>query len=312
VRLAFFGSPAFALPSLEGLRAAGHEITLVVTQPNRPAGRGQKTTPPAVAAYAIKHGLPLWQTSSLRGPEAEARLQAVGAEAMALAAFAALVPSNVLELSPGGILNVHPSLLPRWRGAAPIQSALLAGDDTTGVSIIRLVQALDAGPVLLQEQVPIAPEDDYVSLERSLAELGAQLLVRALEERPEPRPQDDAAATFSKRISREDAQIDWTQPAETIWNQVRAYRGWPQAYTTFDGRILKILQAWPLDRGDASMPPGAASVDSTKNGRPVVATGSGWLRLHEVQLEGRRAQSGEEFLRGYPGIVGAVLGESSS
>jgi methionyl-tRNA formyltransferase len=231
---------------------------------------------------------------------------------MALAAFAALVPSNVLELSPGGILNVHPSLLPRWRGAAPIQSALLAGDDTTGVSIIRLVQALDAGPVLLQEQVPIDPEDDYVSLERSLAELGAQLLVRALEERPEPRPQDDAAATFSKRISREDAQIDWTQPAETIWNQVRAYRGWPQAYTTFDGRILKILQAWPLDRGDASMPPGAASVDSTKNGRPVVATGSGWLRLHEVQLEGRRAQSGEEFLRGYPGIVGAVLGESSS
>jgi methionyl-tRNA formyltransferase len=230
---------------------------------------------------------------------------------MALAAFAALVPSNVLELSPGGILNVHPSLLPRWRGAAPIQSALLAGDDTTGVSIIRLVQALDAGPVLLQEPVPIAPEDDYVSLERSLAELGAQLLVRALEERPEPRPQDDAAATFSKRISREDAQIDWTQPAETIWNQVRAYRGWPQAYTTFDGRILKILKAWPLDDGAASVP-GTVRVEATKNNRPVVATGSGRLRLHEVQLEGRRAQSGEEFLRGYPGIVGAVLGESSS
>jgi methionyl-tRNA formyltransferase len=265
-----------------------------------------------VAVYAAQHGLPLWQTSSVKGPEAEARLRGVGADAMALAAFAALVPKNVLELTPGGILNVHPSLLPRWRGAAPIQSALLAGDQETGVSIIRLVQALDAGPILMQERVPIAPEDDYVSLEPRLAELGARLLVQALDEAPEPQPQDDAAATFSRRIEREDARIDWSQPNTTIWNQVRAYRGWPQAFTTFNGRSLKVLRAWPLGDGapESGAAAGTVTVESTKNPRPVVATGSGWLRLDEVQLEGRRAQSGEELLRGYPGLVGTVLGKS--
>src|SRR5689334_16170484 len=157
MRIIFFGSPVFALPSLEALLAAGHEVALVVTQPDRPAGRGKKSTPPPVAAFARERGLAVWQTSSLKGNDAEQRLRAVGAEAMALAAFAALVPANVLNLTPRGILNVHPSLLPRWRGAAPIQSALLAGDTETGVTIIRLVLELDAGPILLQQRVPIAP-----------------------------------------------------------------------------------------------------------------------------------------------------------
>src|SRR5437762_3554455 len=146
MRIIFLGSPVFALPSLEALLVAGHEVGLVVTQPDRPAGRGKRSTAPPVAAYASERGLAVWQTSTLKGQQAEARLSAVGAEAMALAAFAALVPQNVLGLAPLGILNVHPSLLPRWRGAAPIQSALLAGDLETGVTIIRLVLELDAGP----------------------------------------------------------------------------------------------------------------------------------------------------------------------
>jgi len=322
VRLVFLGSPAFALPSLEALRAAGHAIALVVTQPDRPAGRGQKTTPSAVASYAFEHDLAVWQTSSLKGPEAEARLRAVDADAMVLAAFAALVPSNILELTPPGILNVHPSLLPRWRGAAPIQAALLAGDQVTGVSIIRLVSALDAGPILLQERTPIAPEDDYVSLEPRLAALGARLLVRALDEHPTPVPQDDAAATYSGRIERDDARIDWAQPNTTIWNQVRAYRGWPQAFASFDGRLLKVLRAWPLsvDARAASSTGGYTPVGTespasrlqpgsveTPNGIPVVTTGQGLLRLDEVQLEGKRALSGTEFLRGYPRLRGAKL-----
>jgi methionyl-tRNA formyltransferase len=315
MRLVFLGSPTFALPSLEALRNAGHEIGLVITQPDRPAGRGRKTTPPAVAAYAQKHGLPLWQTSSLRGADAEARLADVGAQGMALAAFAALVPSNILELTPGGISNVHPSLLPRWRGAAPIRSALLAGDTETGVSIIRLVQAMDAGPILLYEQTPIAPEDDYVSLEPRLAHIGARLLVRALDEHPEPHPQDDAAATYSRRIARDDARIDWTQSAEAIWRQVRAYRGWPQSFTTFNGQILKILQARPVS-ANRSGDPGLVltsrepAVSPTGGEIPVVVTGAGALRLDEVVLEGRRSQSGEELLRGYPRLVGGVLGDS--
>ncbi len=298
----FLGSPAFAVPSLEALRAAGHEVALVVTQPDRPVGRGQKTTPPPVAAYAREHELPLWQTSSLRGEEAEDRLCAAGADVMALAAFAALVPQNILDLAPGGILNVHPSLLPRWRGAAPIQAALLAGDRGTGVSIIRLVQAMDAGPILLQELVPIAPEDDYLTLEARLAALGARLLVQALADRPEPRPQDDSQATYCRRIERDDARIDWTQPSETIWNQVRAYRAWPQAFTTFDERHLKILRAWPAE-GSATEP---GTVELSL-GVPLVATGDQLLRLDEVQLEGRRAVSGTEFARGYPKLGGAKL-----
>jgi methionyl-tRNA formyltransferase len=328
VRLVFLGSPAFAVPSVEAVRTAGHEVSLVVTQPDRPAGRGQKSTPSPVAVYAREHGLPLWQTPSLRGAEAEERLRAVDADAMALAAFAALVPANILRLTRGGILNVHPSLLPRWRGAAPIQAALLAGETETGVSIIRLVQAMDAGPILLQERLPISPLDDYLSLEPRLAKLGAALLVRALAEQPDARPQDDTLATYCKRIERNDARIDWSQPAERIWNQVRAYRAWPQAFTSFQGRELKILKAWPIDAdmaigvnvGDVSTLREVESASSAatsrpgtvllREGVPAVATGDGGLRLDELQLEGKRAQSGADFLRGYPRLVGARLGDS--
>jgi methionyl-tRNA formyltransferase len=255
-----------------------------------------------VAAYAREHDLPLWQTSSLRGPEVEERLAEVNADGMALAAFAALVPNNILELTPGGILNVHPSVLPRWRGAAPIQAALLAGDSGTGVSIIRLVQAMDAGPILLQELVPIAPEDDYLTLEPRLAAIGARLLISALRNRPTAVSQDERHATYCQRIARDDARIDWSTPVESIWNQVRAYRGWPQAFTSFEGRQLKILRAWPADGPPAS--PGTVQVAL---GVPLVAAADQWLRLDEVQLEGRRAVSGAELLRGYPGLAKTKL-----
>jgi methionyl-tRNA formyltransferase len=307
VRLVFLGSPAFALPSLKALREAGHEIALVVSQPDRPAGRGRQSTPPAVAAFAREQSLPLWQTPSLRGQEAEERVRAVKPQAMALAAFAALVPRNVLAIAP--ILNVHPSLLPRWRGASPIQATLLAGDDETGVSIIRLVAAMDAGPILLQERIAIGPEDDYLSLEPRLAELGARLLVRALADEPEGQPQDDGQATYCKKIERDDARIDWSQPAEAIWRQVRAYRGWPQAFTDWDGKLLKVLRAMPVP-GLANQPdPGMVLVSG---GSPVVATSSVGLRLDQVVLEGRKPMSGEELLRGYPRLNGARLGTVSA
>lgn len=302
MRLIFLGSPAFAVPSLEALCAAGHDIALVISQPDRPAGRGKRLLSPPVAAFARDRGLPLWQTRSVRGPAAEARLRSAHADAMALAAFAALIPTNVLDLTPGGVLNVHPSLLPRWRGAAPIQAALLAGDSETGVSIIRLVEALDAGPILLQSRLPVAPEDDYVTLEPRLAAHGAQLLVRALQEEPEAVPQDDTKATYCQRIERDDARLDWTSSAAELWRKVRAYRGWPQAFTSWDSRQLKILRAWPVAATGAA-PGTVAAVD----GVPVVATGDGALRLDEIVPEGRKPQAGAEFLRGYSGIIGSVL-----
>ncbi len=308
VRLVFLGSPSFAVPSLETLLDAGHEVALVVTQPDRPAGRGRRVAAPPVAQCARARGLPVWQTSLLKGAEAEARLRAVRPDAMALAAFAALVPRNLLDLAPLGVLNVHPSLLPRWRGASPIQAALLAGDDVTGVTIIRLVAALDAGPILKQARVPIAPEDDYLTLEPRLAALGARLLLRALEGAArgeiEPRPQDDGQATYCQRIEPGDGRIDWSQPAEAIWRQVRAYRGWPQAHTTWEGRTLKVLRAAPVPGLDAL--PGV--VVSLPDGALAVGTGAGGLRLDEVTPEGRRPQSGAALARGHPGIVGARLG----
>jgi methionyl-tRNA formyltransferase len=228
---------------------------------------------------------------------------------MALAAFAALVPRNVLEIAPLGILNVHPSLLPRWRGAAPIQASILAGDRETGVTIIRLVEAMDAGPIVCQERIPIQPEDDYLALEPRLATLGGQLLVEALEGLVSgtliPQPQDNAHATYCRRIEREDARIDWRQPAEAIWRQVRAYRGWPQAFTTWEGRVLKVLRATPLP---ASAAGSSGTVLALPSGEVGVAAEAGTVRLDEVTLEGRRPQRGAELLRGYPSLLGARLG----
>ncbi len=312
MRLVFFGSPAFAVPSLAALLDAGHELALVVSQPDRPAGRGRQLSPPPVAAFARAHGLPLWQTSRLRGADTEARLRALDVDAMALAAFAALVPANLLALTPAGILNVHPSLLPRWRGAAPIQAALLAGDAETGVSIMRLVEALDAGPVLLQQSVPIADEDDYLTLEDRLSRLGAEMLVAALDGvaqgTAELRPQQDALATYSQRIERDDAQIDWQQPAGAIWRQVRAYRGWPQAFTTWQSTSLKLLRAAPSPEPSAAATPGSVLPGPLLR----VATGNGVLRVDELILAGRRPQSGAEFLRGYPQAVGTRFGGGQS
>jgi methionyl-tRNA formyltransferase len=309
LRLVFFGSPAFALPSLVALREAGHDVALVVTQPDRPAGRGLRLAAPPVAQYAREQSLPLWQTSTLKGGEAEQRLHAVSADGMALAAFAALVPRNLLEIAPLGILNVHPSLLPRWRGASPIQAAILAGDPETGATIICLEPAMDAGPIVCQERVPIGPEDDYLTLEPRLATLGGRLLVEALEGlvsgRLMPRPQDNVHATYCRRIERVDARIDWRQSAEAIWRHVRAFRGWPQAFTTWQGRTLKVLRALPLPDSSSSEP---GTIIALPRGALGVVAEGGTIRLDEVTLEGRRPQSGADFLRGHPHLLGERLG----
>lgn len=311
LRLIFLGTPAFAVPSLEALVRSGQSVSLVVTQPDRPAGRGRSLAPPPVAARARELGLPVWQTPTLRAPGTLERLRTEQPDALALAAFGALVPDPILTLAPHGVLNVHPSLLPRWRGASPIQAALLAGDAQTGVSIIRLVRELDAGPILLQESVSIGEEDDYTTLEPRLAGLGAEMLVRtlALLERGaiQPVPQDDGEATVCGRVQREDACLDWRLPARQLRNRVRAYRGWPQAFTFVNGRLLKVTRASVAD----APPPveiSAGTLRADAGGRPEVACGDAWLRLDEVVPEGRRPQSGADWLRGARGLAGTVLG----
>lgn len=314
MRLIFMGTPAFAVPTLESLLAAGHEIVLVLSQPDKPAGRGRQLVPPPVAALARERGLPLLQPRGLRGPEVQARLREVAPEAIVVAAYARLLPAAVLELPPLGCVNVHPSLLPRHRGPAPIQGALLAGDATTGTSIILLEERMDAGPILGQEPMAITPEDDAETLEPRLAAQGASLLVETLPRWAsgdiEPLAQDEAAATYTHLITKEEGRLDWTQPAETLWRQVRAFAGWPGAFTTWRGQPLKVLRASPEPQRPADLAPGTVYLLGA--GRPsagvAVATGEGGLRLDSIALAGKRPTTGTSFIQGYRDFVGSVLG----
>jgi methionyl-tRNA formyltransferase len=250
LRVVFMGSPAFAVPSLDGLLGAGHEVALVLAQPDRPAGRGRQPTSPPVAAFAHERGLPLFQPPSLKPPEAFRRVQEAAPDVIVVAAYGLILRKEVLDLPPHGCLNVHASLLPRHRGAAPISAAILAGDTETGICLMQMEIGLDTGPVIASSSTPIGPTDDTPTLTDRLARLGRDLLVETL-----PRwaagqiaatPQDESLATYAPRISREDARLDWTLSATELDRRVRAYRGWPDAFTTWQGKQLKVLAARPL------------------------------------------------------------------
>lgn len=318
MRIVFMGTPRFAIPSLRALLAAGHTSALVVTQPDRPAGRGRQVRPSPVATEARARDLPLFQPESLRSPEALERIREARPDVLVVAAYGLFVPRAILELVEHRAVNVHPSLLPRHRGATPIQATLLAGDEEAGVTIIQLTGRMDAGPILGQRRIPILPTDDALTLEARLAQLGADLLIEVLvpwvEGRVTPQSQDESQATYCPRLNREDARLTWTEPAERLWRKVRAYRGNPDAYTTWQGRLLKVLQAEPLAGLPAPAEPGqvvAWSPSPAGSAWPAVACGQGALLLRTVMLEGKRATPGDAFLRGYPRLIGARLGEAA-
>jgi methionyl-tRNA formyltransferase len=308
-RLIFMGTPPFAVASLEAL-AECYEVVGVVTQPDRPARRGRKPTPSAVKQAALKLGLRVLQPESLRQEEAVAELRDLEPRVMVVAAFGQILSPWVLSIPPRGVINVHPSLLPRYRGASPIAGALLAGEEETGVTIMLMDEGMDTGPILTQRSVEIGPDDTTGSLEEILARLGADLLLDTL---PgwlagdiEARPQDDAQATYTKPISKNDAVIDWALPAEEIWHRVRAYNPRPGARTFWRGDLLKILRARPhLDWKGAER---SGDVVETPEGVGV-ATAQGVLLLDEVQLAGKRAMDVEDFLRGQREFVGSRLGD---
>jgi methionyl-tRNA formyltransferase len=242
LRVVFMGSPAFAVPSLEGLLGAGHEVALVLAQPDRPAGRGRQPTSPPVAAFARERGLPLFQPPSLKPPEAFRRVQEAAPDVIVVAAYGLILRQEVLDLPPLDCLNVHASLLPRHRGAAPISAAILAGDSETGICLMQMEIGLDTGPVIASASTPIGPTDDTPTLTDRLARLGRDLLVETLPRwaacQISPAPQDEALATYAPKISREDARLDWTLSARELDRRVRAYRGWPDAFTTWQGKQL--------------------------------------------------------------------------
>jgi methionyl-tRNA formyltransferase len=296
LRVAFAGTPPFAAHALEALVLAGHRVELVLTQPDRRAGRGLEVTPTAVAKTAAAHGIPTDKPPSLKDAEVQQRLRELDPDVMVVAAYGLLLPRPVLELPRRGCLNIHASLLPRWRGAAPIQRALLAGDTETGISIMQMAEGLDTGPVLLAIPTPIGKRESAGSLLQRLTELGAAAIVAALErlDTLPPQPQDDAQATYAAKISRDDARIDWTRPAAYIDRQVRAFDPTPGAEGTIEGETIKVWQAVPVEGKGA---PG----ENISGDGLTIACGEGALRLLELQRPGGRRLPTTEFLRGRRG-----------
>ncbi|HTI83616.1 MAG TPA: methionyl-tRNA formyltransferase [Acetobacteraceae bacterium] len=300
MRLAFMGSPDFAVPALQALHRAGHEIVAVYCQPPKPAGRGYNLRPCAVQVAGESLGLTVRTPRRLRtDPAEQAGFAALGLDAAVVAAYGLILPPAMLTAPARGCLNIHASLLPRWRGAAPIQAAVLAGDAETGVTIMQMDAGLDTGPMLLREAVPIGPHTTAAMLHDTLSRLGARLILRALAEAPHPVSQPNDGAVYAPKLTREAGRIDWTLDAGSLERQVRAFDPWPGTFTTLRGQMLKVLRAELLD---VSGPPGTALDDHL-----AIGCGTAGLRLTRVQLAGRPAMDAATFLRGHPVAAGTIL-----
>lgn len=309
MRVLFWGTPEFATPPLRALLGEGYDVVGVVTQPDRPQGRSRSTLVPSpVKTIALEEGLPVLQPERPRGPEFLAQLEALEPDLSVVVAYGHILPQSVIDAPPMGTLNIHASLLPALRGAAPIQAAIRQGLPETGVTIMRMVRELDAGPVLLRTITPIVEHESYGELQQRLAELGALALMEALallslgalvEE-----PQDDVLATFAPKVEREDARVNWLRPAEEVARVIRAYDPKPGAFTTFEGTDVKLFGARPSTDHEG----GPGEVLSADESGLLVACGSGAIRLAYVHPAGRRRLAALDWLQGRGVWIGAELG----
>ena len=316
IRVIFMGTPEPVIPVLERLCETEEvEVVAAVTPPDRERGRGRRSEPPPVKAAAQRLGLPVLQPDSLRSRPVQGELAALSPDVIVVAAYGKLLPKAVLELPPNGCLNLHPSLLPRHRGPSPVATAILEGDEVTGVSLMLLDEGMDTGPVIAQREYALTGKETAGELTNTLFALGAELLAECLapwtQGRLRARPQDDSQATVSRKLERADGLADWTLPAEMLARQCRAYTPWPGLYTQWEGRTLKLLETAPLP--DSLSPelverrPGQV-LSPGPMAPAAVTTGGGLLGLSRIQLEGRRAVTAREFLAGYPDFIGAFLG----
>jgi methionyl-tRNA formyltransferase len=312
LRILFFGTPAFAVPSLQALLAAPHDVVAVVTQPDRPRGRGQRVVASAVKAEAAARGVPVLQPERLTREAFEGTCRRLDADLGVVAAYGKILPAWLLETPRYGMLNVHASLLPRYRGAAPVHRAVRAGETETGVTIMRVVPALDAGPMLADARRPIGPDDRSDEVERDLAAIGARLLVHTVDAlqrgTAHETPQDDAQASYAHRLTREDGPVDWSRPARAIHDQIRGLHPWPHACSWVSGTRYILLRASVPDAPPVTPAPPGTIVD-TANGRLRVACGDGQaIDVLEIQAEGRRPMTVREFLAGRALSIGQRFG----
>ena len=307
MKIVFMGTPDFAVPSLQALLDAGHEVCAVYTQPDKPQGRKQVLTAPPVKELALQQGIPVYQPATLKNEDEQAKLRALAPEAIIVVAYGKLLPKAVLDIPPRGCINVHGSLLPRWRGAAPIQWSVIAGDQKAGVTTMQMAEGLDTGDMLLTYETEIGARETAGELFDRLAQAGAALLVETLEKLDSitPRPQDDSQSCYAHMLDKQMAVIDWTKSAHEIDCLIRGLSPWPIALTTLAGARLKIYAAEPvLGTGK----PGEVLESDPKKGL-AVACGAGALALHEVQLVGGKRMKSADFLRGHAIDKGTMLGE---
>ncbi|MEO8596744.1 MAG: methionyl-tRNA formyltransferase [Candidatus Solibacter sp.] len=310
MRLAFLGTPAFAVPTLDAMVAAGHEVVAVLTQPDRPKGRGQQAAASPVKQAALRLALPVYQPERVRRPEAVDYLRGLACDAMVVVGYGQIIPQSVIDLPPLGIINVHASLLPKYRGAGPIQWAIVRGETITGVTTMRINAGLDTGDMLLKAETVIGSDETAVELGGRLAAMGAELLVRTLAGLAGgsivPEPQDDAQATLAPLLKKEDGLIDWSRSAQAIHDQVRGLQPWPGAQTRFRGTPLQVWRTRAAGReAGGGVPGGIAAIRP-----PVVRCGQGLLELVEVQLEGRKRISAADFANGQRLTENEILGEA--
>ncbi len=323
LRIIYMGTPQFAVPALKALingawpglvLPEGYDIATVITRPDKPVGRGKEIVFSPVKQTALSHGISVWQPGSLKRPENIEALATYQADLYIVAAFGQILPQAVLDLPRYGTLNIHASLLPKYRGVSPFSEAILQGDPETGVTIMLIDAGVDTGPTLIQRTIPIAEDDTTGRLTIKLAELGASALLEALplwiQGKITPQPQNEQLASYTHLLRKEDGEIVWNRPATTLARAVRAFTPWPSAYTYWHSKLVKIVSAHAVasEAGEEAKP-GTAGLRK-ENGRQVlsVVTAHGLLVVDNLQLEGKKAMSADEFLRGYPQIVGDVLG----
>lgn len=310
MRIVFFGSPTEAADALESLVSAGHDVAAVYSQPDRKSGRGRTKTPTPVKTFASQQGLSVFTPRGLRNNDEEvARLKDLRADAFVVVAYGRILPAELLEIPPMGVINIHPSLLPLYRGPSPVVTAILDGRSVVGVSVMLLDEGMDTGPVLAQsDPIRLDGTEKGAELQDRLFKEGAAMLPSVLEGLQSgsitPQPQDDARATVTSLLERSDGEIDWTKSATEIDRMIRAYDPWPGTFTSWNGKGLKILDAALVEIDSAR----AGVVSAEEDGRILVGTGSGSLELKRVQIEGRQAVEAADFLRGQPAFDGAVLG----